>query len=575
MKHKKVTLALVGLLAGVVLLTAFIHRMNREKVFSQFQERQLLQAQNIAGEIEEFFRDHSMILQTILSSCRYEGVKRLRRDIGLYSEMMKARQVKEVSFFDEFGNPLYSTGSRPGLPTGGYDEVSAAAGKTGNQQEIFVFPLALDRVVIAFPVYQERPADKNGPGQSRKIFVGIFSITTDLKKFLLREPEAPGLLSSPAWIMNRDGTLLYHSQRPEMVSRNLSRRDATCNHCHVQNGYIEKILKEKEGKIEYALDEGPRKLGAFSSARFGKSSWTIMVSSDYDRVAGLGKKDLPNLLALLGLVFLAALLGYFQLLRKERLKTKAEEESKRWRERITESQKAEDDLKKSTDRLHLLSKELLNAQERELKRITNELHDELGQDLTVLRLLLGHILKKLPEDQQEIRELSKETIRCADHLVENVRRVFHDLSPHILENFGLTVALQRLIKDFSKLHGIGIQEEITHIDHLVPREAHILVYRILQEILTNIGKHAEAGLVSVVLIINNDHLYLTVEDDGKGFDIDRTILGTADGKGMGLAILDERVRMLNGELDIQSKEGYGTQVNIAIPIPGGMPDGTL
>jgi hypothetical protein len=284
MKLKKVTLTLVGLLTGVVLLTAFIHRMNREKVFSQFQERQLLQAQNIAGEIEEFFRDHSMILQTILSSCRYEGVKRLRRDIGLYTGMMKARQVKEVSFFDEFGKPIYSTGSRPGLPTGWYDEVSAAARKTGNQGEIFVFPLALDQVVIAFPIYQERPAHKNGPGQSRKKYVGVFSITTDLKKFLLREPEAAGSPSPPAWIMNQDGTLLYHYQRPEMVSRNLSRKDVTCNHCHVRNGYIEKILKEKEGKMEYAVDEGPKKLAAFSSARFGKSSWTIVVDSDYDQV---------------------------------------------------------------------------------------------------------------------------------------------------------------------------------------------------------------------------------------------------------------------------------------------------
>ena len=567
MKLKKVVLTLVGLMAGVICLTVYIHRLDQEKVRSQFQEQQLIHAQNIAGEIKEFFHDHFMTMETILSSCRYEGMKRLRRDIDLYSETMKVKYVKEVSLYDESGKPIYSTGSRPGLQTAQYDKLLAGTKKIGNQEEVFVSPLAMDQVVIAVPVYQERPESKISRHLSQKKFVGIFSITTDVKMFLLREPEAAGLHPLQAWIMNRDGTLLFHYQHPEMVSRNLSKRDETCNRCHVSNEYMEKILKEKEGKVEYEVKEGPKKLAAFSSAQFGKTSWTVVVNSEYDQVTGFIKKDLQAQLALLGLAFLAALFGSFQLLRKERLKTKAEEEAKSWQERITEGQKVEDELKKSTDRLHFLSKQLLNAQETERRRITNELHDELGQDLTVLKLLLGHIVKKLPEDRKDLKELYMETLRCTDHLVENVRRVFQDLSPHILEHFGLTVALQRLIKDFGKLHEIGIEEEIINIDHLVPKEAHIIVYRILQEILTNIGKHAQATLISIVLKMNLDHLYLSVEDDGKGFDIDRTVLRTADGKGMGLAILEERVRMLDGLLDIQSQEGYGTRVNITIPIP--------
>jgi signal transduction histidine kinase len=557
MKLKMMALTLVGLMAGVVFLTLLIYHLNEEKVCSQFQKHQLVHAQNVAEEAEEFFQDHFMTMQIILDSCRYEGMKRLKRDIELYSETMKAKYINGVSLYDESGKIIYSTGRGTGLYT--VDELFARTKKSGNKEGVFVSPLAMDQIVVAVPVYQEMPKNKNFHRQHQKRFVGIFSISADLRKFLLKESESVKLQSHQTWIVKSEGTFLLHYQHPEMISQNMSKKDETCNRCHISNKFMGKIFTEKEGKVEYEDKKGQKKLAAFSSAQFGNASWTVVVDSEYDRVTGFIKKDFQAHLALIGLVFSVFLFGSFRLVRNDRSRIKSEQEAKGLHERIAERQKV-------ADRLRFLSTQLLKSQETERRRIASELHDELGQDLMVFKLLLDQIVKKFPEDQKELKEIGMETIQCTDHLVENVHRIFHDLSPHVLENFGLTVALQRLIKDFAKLHDLRLTEDITNIDHLVPNEAHIIVYRILQEILNNIGKHAQACEISIAVKRNMDHITLMVKDDGKGFNMNRTDSRYVDGKGIGLVILEERVRMLDGLLDIQSEEGKGTLINVTIPI---------
>jgi len=226
---------------------------------------------------------------------------------------------------------------------------------------------------------------------------------------------------------------------------------------------------------------------------------------------------------------------------------------------------AEEELRRSEKQLRYLSSQLLAAQENERKRISGELHDEFGQTLASLKHRLYRIQKQSKEDQIELRYECEEGTRYVSQMIENVRRFSRDLSPYTLEYCGLSASLRSLLDDFVKRHHLDITCDIVDLDDLTSKEAHIVIYRIFQEVLNNIGKHAEATRLSVISKTENGHISFFFEDNGKGFDPNGTILGAAAGKGLGLAILNERVRMLGGSLDLRSEENKGTRVSFTIP----------
>jgi signal transduction histidine kinase len=123
-----------------------------------------------------------------------------------------------------------------------------------------------------------------------------------------------------------------------------------------------------------------------------------------------------------------------------------------------------------------------------------------------------------------------------------------------------------LISNFGKNYNITkIISEVTDIDHLFPPDTQIVVYRIVQEALTNIGKHAQAKNVSLAVKRNDGMISFSVEDDGKGFNVRRAMMKDAGERGLGLASMEERARMLGGSLDIWSEEGKGTRITLTIP----------
>ena len=160
---------------------------------------------------------------------------------------------------------------------------------------------------------------------------------------------------------------------------------------------------------------------------------------------------------------------------------------------ITERKQAEEALKESERHLRDLSSQLLTAQETERKRISRELHDELGQSLTVMKLRLNYIEKKLSEHQTELKEECESGVRFIDQIIENIRRLSRDLSPTILDDFGLSAALRWVINNFAKSYTIKVILNMTDVDSLLPSGSHVVVYRTIQEALTNIGKHSQAG----------------------------------------------------------------------------------
>lgn len=225
------------------------------------------------------------------------------------------------------------------------------------------------------------------------------------------------------------------------------------------------------------------------------------------------------------------------------------------------------ELKKSEERLHRLSSDLFSAQENERKRISFELHDELGQSMAALKLQVGSIARRLGDaDPQELQLVCDEMRDNINQIIENVRRLARDLSPVVLDDLGLQAAIEYLVNNFSKFYNVEIRHQQTAINHLFDEESQRIIYRILQEALTNIGKHAAAKHVSLVIKEEDRAVRFTVKDDGRGFNVHKTRDKKGAERGMGLEVIAERVRILGGNLSIVSRPGIDTTVTFTAPI---------
>ncbi|MBI5119001.1 sensor histidine kinase [Candidatus Poribacteria bacterium] len=236
------------------------------------------------------------------------------------------------------------------------------------------------------------------------------------------------------------------------------------------------------------------------------------------------------------------------------------------RQEIIVRNRAEAELRESEKKLHQLSFRLMNAQETERRRISLELHDDLGQSLSVLKLQLKSYEKRLRDDQADLKRDFEETLRYIDQTIDNIRRLSHDLSPCILEDLGLSAALRKLVNDFGKHSCAKISVEMEEVDHLFPRNLQIIIYRIFQEALTNVEKHARAAHISIIFTVRNTHAVIRVEDDGRGFDMKQAEARCRAGASLGLATMNERARMLDGALEISSAPEKGTRISLAFPI---------
>jgi signal transduction histidine kinase len=233
---------------------------------------------------------------------------------------------------------------------------------------------------------------------------------------------------------------------------------------------------------------------------------------------------------------------------------------------ITEVKKKDMLLRESERKLRLLSSHLLTVQERERRRISMELHDEVGQSLTVLKLQIRSIKNKLNNSQTDLKEDCKEILKYVDQTIENVRRFSRDFGSSILEDMGLCAALKWLAEDFEKHSNIDVSLDIEKIDNLFLRESQIIIYRIFQEAITNIDKHAHADHLSIVVMKKKKNVFFQVVDDGKGFDRKQINTRGSDVIGLGLTAMDERAKMLGGTLRIFSRKKKGTRITLNVPI---------
>ncbi|MDF0665970.1 MAG: PAS domain S-box protein [Nitrospira sp.] len=221
--------------------------------------------------------------------------------------------------------------------------------------------------------------------------------------------------------------------------------------------------------------------------------------------------------------------------------------------------------------LQSLTTELMAVQEEERRRIARELHDDVNQRLALLAIEMTNMLSApstlTVQAKETIQSLNQRLVRISD----DVRRMAYQFHPSILDDLGLTAALKHMADEWSEKTGIKIvivQQEVT--DPL-PRDIASCLYRVAQESLTNIMKHARAARVELELTCDDQEITLSIYDTGVGFDLKDI---RARHPGLGLVNMRERVRSVRGRLDIQSQLGRGTHIIVHIPFSGALHEET-
>lgn len=224
-----------------------------------------------------------------------------------------------------------------------------------------------------------------------------------------------------------------------------------------------------------------------------------------------------------------------------------------------------DSLHQSEERLRYLTSKILTVQEEERARLSRELHDDLGQSLLVLRMQLNAIIRKFSPETQ-IRQGLEEAGAYLLEIVQKVRRTSRDLSPSTLENLGLSAALKNLFEEFQRYHDRDtvIETDLDEVKDILSSEASIAIYRLTQEFLSNVHKHAEASRVGVAIKVLPEKVAVTMEDNGKGFVVDEVKSQAQEHGGMGLISMEERLRILGSNFSLTSQIGQGTRLYFEI-----------
>ncbi len=229
---------------------------------------------------------------------------------------------------------------------------------------------------------------------------------------------------------------------------------------------------------------------------------------------------------------------------------------------ITERKQAESSLKESSEQLRELSRYLQKVREEERLRIAREIHDELGQQLTGLKMDIAWLMKKSGMDNPDIKNKFADTLSLVDNTVKSIRRIATELRPSVIDDLGLNASLEWQVEEFGSRMGIEINYENSFDDTTINPDISIGLFRILQESLTNIAKHAAAKKIKINIRQVDDTVQLTVEDDGIGFDT----TAKKDQLTFGLIGIKERTSMLQGECTVFSDPGNGTKIEVRIPL---------
>ncbi len=229
---------------------------------------------------------------------------------------------------------------------------------------------------------------------------------------------------------------------------------------------------------------------------------------------------------------------------------------------LGDTNRALDVVRRSQDRLRILSRALLEGQEAERSQLARELHDEVGQALTAATLNLD----ALRAGENATDEKVDEALDVVKRALNQVRDLSLDLHPSILDDLGLAAALRWYLGRQAERSGIEVSVDASRLDRRLPKPVETACFRICQEAVTNVIKHAHASRVAVSIGVEDGKVRMTVADDGRGFDVEEAHERTRRQPSLGLIGMEERATLLGGSLEVASRPGEGAEIRVSLPL---------
>jgi two-component system, NarL family, sensor kinase len=223
-----------------------------------------------------------------------------------------------------------------------------------------------------------------------------------------------------------------------------------------------------------------------------------------------------------------------------------------------------DQLAEGERRLRTISRGVLRIQEAERGRISRELHDGVGQSLTALKVQL-ELMERAAVDGPSAERL-QDLRQLAERTLQEVRQISHLLRPQMLDELGLVPTLRWLTRTFQQRTGIAVELVCEGLEGDLPPDLETLVFRVAQESLANVARHAKAPKAAVHVRRSAGRLFLAVRDDGAGFDVESALRAGEDGRGSGLRGMRDRIQLFRGRFSVRSAPGAGATVEVEVPL---------
>ncbi|MBC8097280.1 MAG: sensor histidine kinase [Akkermansiaceae bacterium] len=236
-------------------------------------------------------------------------------------------------------------------------------------------------------------------------------------------------------------------------------------------------------------------------------------------------------------------------------------------EKNAELAQANEALKRTEELLRALTQRVVQAQEAERGRVALELHDTITQMLCAVLFRSQVLAEKLPARNRPAKDEAIKLREMIGKTVEEVERISRNLRPIVLDHLGLVAGMQDTSTEFTQRTGVSVQLDCVELNQRLPAETELALYRILQETLKNVEKHARARQVRVQLTKSGNIVQLTIHDDGTGFDPAQPPARRTGQGGLGLLGMRERAAYVGGSLTVKSGQDAGTEIEIRIPLP--------